>query len=50
MLDVDYTREELLSIYPQARTFPVIIDDDGAYIGGYDQLIIHPKYMKPEKN
>jgi glutaredoxin len=36
-LDEDFTREHLLEMFPDARTFPVILLD-GMYIGGYDQL------------
>lgn len=34
----DFTRDELLTRFPQARTFPQIETDKGEYIGGYDQL------------
>ena len=37
MLDVDYTREELLEQFPNARTFPQIILN-GEKIGGYYEL------------
>jgi len=36
-LDIDFTREELLELFPDARTFPQI-KIDGQRIGGYDQL------------
>jgi glutaredoxin len=36
-LDVDFTREHLLEMYADAKSFPVIIVD-GFYIGGFDQL------------
>lgn len=39
-LDEDFTREILLSKFPEAKTFPVIVVD-GMNIGGYDQLIHH---------
>lgn len=41
-LDVDYTREELIVKFPQARTFPQIEFDSGAeviHIGGADDLV-----------
>lgn len=41
-LDEDYNREELLEMFPQAKTFPqiVIIDsnDEKTHVGGADQL------------
>ena len=37
-LGEDFTRETLLSKFPEARTFPVIVID-GMNIGGYDQLV-----------
>jgi glutaredoxin len=37
MLDKDFTREQLLEMYPTARSFPVVVVD-GFYIGGYTQL------------
>lgn len=36
-LGKDFTREEILEQFPNARTFP-IITLDGEWIGGYDQL------------
>lgn len=36
-LDEDFTREILLSKFPEAKTFPVIVID-GFNIGGYGQL------------
>lgn len=36
-LDEDYTREILLSKFPEAKTYPVIVVD-GFHIGGFDQL------------
>jgi len=36
-LDEDYTREDLIDLFPTARTFPQIIAEGDA-IGGYDQL------------
>lgn len=40
VLSIDYTREELLSKYSLAKTFPVIVVD-GFYIGGYNNLVEH---------
>jgi glutaredoxin 3 len=37
-LDEDFTREELLEQFPNAKTFPQIIVD-GESIGGYTQLM-----------
>lgn len=37
-LDEDYTREILLSKFPEAKTFPVVVVD-GFHIGGYQQLL-----------
>lgn len=36
-LDKDFTREILLSKFPEAKTFPVIVID-GFNIGGFNQL------------
>jgi glutaredoxin len=36
-LDVDFTREEVLEVFPEARTFPQI-KVNGDAIGGYDKL------------
>ena len=36
-LGVDYTREQLLEKFPNARTFPVVVID-GFHIGGFEQL------------
>jgi len=36
-LNEDFTREILLSKFPEAKTFPVIVID-GMNIGGYEQL------------
>ena len=36
-LDEDFTREELLELFPNARTFPQIKFDD-IHVGGYDDL------------
>lgn len=43
-LDEDFTREILLSKFPEARSYPVIVID-GFNIGGYDQL---NKYITEE--
>ena len=43
-LDEDFTRDILLSRYPEAKTFPVVVVD-GMNIGGYDQLF---KYITEE--
>lgn len=40
-LDVDFNREELLTKFPEARTFPQIETADGTYIGGYTELKEH---------
>ena len=37
-LDVEFTRDELFEMFPQARTFPQITVD-GVHIGGYDKLL-----------
>ena len=37
MLDVNFTREQLVETYPTAKSYPVIVVD-GFYIGGYTQL------------
>lgn len=39
-LDEDFTREILLSKFPEAKTFPIIVLD-GFNIGGFDQLKKH---------
>ena len=36
-LDIDFTREELLNTFPNAKTYPVIVMD-GFNIGGAEQL------------
>jgi glutaredoxin len=43
-LDEDFTRDVLLSKFPEAKTFPVVVVD-GFNIGGYDQL---SKYITEE--
>jgi glutaredoxin len=44
-LNEDFTREILLSKFPEAKTFPVIVVD-GMNIGGYDQLF---QYITEER-
>jgi glutaredoxin 3 len=39
-LDEDFTREVLLTKFPEAKTFPVIVLD-GFNIGGFEQLKRH---------
>jgi glutaredoxin len=41
-MGTDYTREELMEMFPTARTVPQI-KVNGESIGGYDQLV---KYVK----
>ena len=36
-LNEDYTREILLSKFPEAKTYPVVVVD-GFHIGGFEQL------------
>lgn len=38
VLDVDFTREELLAKVPKATTFPVVLVDD-KFIGGFTQFV-----------
>lgn len=45
VLGVDLTKEEFLSIYPDARTVPQIIESDGTVLGGWSQLKEHPNYQ-----
>jgi glutaredoxin len=45
-LDEDFSREILLSKFPEAKTFPVIVID-GMNVGGYDQLF---RYITEETN
>ena len=40
MLDVDYSREDFMEKFPEARTFPQITMD-GNYIGGFTELDAH---------
>ena len=38
MLDLDYTREDFFTKFPNAKTFPqIIINND--HVGGYNELI-----------
>lgn len=39
-LDEDFTREILLSKFPEAKTFPIVVLD-GFNIGGFEQLKRH---------
>lgn len=39
-LDVDFTRDEVLEMFPGAKTFPQI-KVGGVKIGGYDQLALY---------
>jgi len=41
-LDVDFNREEMMSMFPTARTFPQI-KVDGNAIGGYEQFMEYVK-------
>lgn len=41
-LDINFTKEQLLEMYPTAKTFPVIVVD-GYNIGGYSNLVEHLK-------
>lgn len=41
VLNKDFTREELLERFPEAKTFPQIETADGTYIGGYTELKEH---------
>ena len=40
MIDVDYSREDLMDKFPNARTFPQITMNN-VYIGGYTELEAH---------
>ena len=40
MIDVDYSREDLMKKFPNARTFPQITMDN-IYVGGYTELDAH---------
>ena len=37
-LDRDFSRDEILEQFPDARTFPIVTLDN-MWIGGYDQLV-----------
>ena len=54
-LDIDYTREQLMHVFPKARSFPIIavkVKYDGVameeYIGGLTELkeLLATKYSK----
>jgi len=54
-LDIDYTREQLMRVFPKARSFPIItvkVKYDGVemeeYIGGLTELkeVLATKYSK----
>jgi hypothetical protein len=54
-LDIDYTREQLMHVFPKARSFPIItvkVKYDGVemeeYIGGLTELkeVLTTKYSK----
>ena len=54
-LDIDYTREQLMHVFPKARSFPIIavkVKYDGVemeeYIGGLTELkeVLATKYSK----
>jgi glutaredoxin len=45
LLNRDFDRDAFLFIYPDARTFPQIVEEDGTVIGGYSQLIANEKYQ-----
>lgn len=36
-LDIDFTQEEIVKLYPTARSYPIIVIDN-IYIGGYKEL------------
>ena len=38
MIGVDISRDEILLKFPSMRTVPIIVDDNGELIGGYDNL------------
>lgn len=38
LLDRDYNIDTFKSIYPFAKTFPLILDENNEVIGGFDQL------------
>lgn len=45
VIDVDTTREYVLTKYPHAKTLPVVVYDE-KFIGGKDELIEHVKARK----
>jgi glutaredoxin len=38
LLNRDYDIDTFKSIYPFAKTFPLILEEDGTVIGGFEQL------------
>ena len=49
-LDVDFTRQHLVEMYPAATLFPVVVVD-GFYIGGYSDLLLAvDKYLSESVN
>jgi len=48
LLSFDFTREEMFTMFPTARTFPQIRVRDSehsfTYIGGYDKLVEYVKH------
>ncbi len=46
MIDIHYTKEELLAKFPNAKQFPQITHGEN-YVGGYEDLI---KYIERLKN
>lgn len=38
LIGSNISREEVIEMFPQARTVPIIVVD-GVWIGGYDQLV-----------
>jgi glutaredoxin 3 len=46
-LDVDFNMDDMMHIFPTARTFPQIIVD-GEKIGGYTEF--EPFFTKPQNN
>jgi len=45
-LGVDFSREELLVIFPDARSFPQVVAD-GKHIGGYQEFALYLQERKP---
>lgn len=40
VLDVDFSREYIVEVFPRARSYPIIVIDD-VIIGGFEQLKEH---------